>query len=628
MYSNFDIIVVGGGHAGCEAALAAARLGSKILIVTLDLNKFGQMSCNPAMGGIAKGQIVREIDALGGQSGIITDLSSLQFRMLNKSKGPAMWSPRAQCDKQLFSSLWRTALESHPNISFLQDSVEQLIVKKNKVTGIITSNNLSIFSNSVVLTCGTFLNGTIHIGRSQQFGGRLSEPNVIGLTSSLVKFGFKIKRFKTGTPPRVDCRSINLSKLKKQDGDENPSKFSFLPSISPVEKQLACYITQTNNLVHEILTDGFSESPLLDGTITGIGPRYCPSIETKIINFSGKDHHILFLEPEGRNSYEYYLNGFSSSLPVNVQIKAITEINGFENIHILKPAYAIEYDYFAPSELKLTLESKIIDNLFFAGQINGTTGYEEAAAQGLVAGINAHNKVKGLDYFILKRDQAYIGILIDDLITKPITEPYRMFTSRAEFRLLLRQDSADYRLTEVGYKLGLADKIRYKSFVSKYKALYKIGAFLKKHIVSPEFFSSNNGDTGSFKKERFRSEKLLQRPEVSIFDFLKQNSAFRKYLLINSSIGYSIFEISDLLTIDITIKYSDYFLKELKIVQKINSYLGFQINSKFDYSVINSITLEAKEKLTKIKPKTIGDAMNIDGVSFADIQTLLLYLNK
>ncbi|MEG1665977.1 tRNA uridine-5-carboxymethylaminomethyl(34) synthesis enzyme MnmG [Chryseobacterium sp.] len=615
----YDVIVVGAGHAGCEAAAAAANLGSKTLLVTMNMQTIGQMSCNPAMGGIAKGQIVREIDAMGGYSGIIADKSAIQFKMLNLSKGPAMWSPRTQNDRMLFAEEWRFALENTPNLDFFQDMVKSLIIENNKAVGVITSLGIEIRSKSVVLTNGTFLNGLIHVGDKQLGGGRMGEPRAFGITEQLVSLGFEAGRMKTGTPPRVDGRSLDYSKMEEQRGDQNPQKFSYLDSPK-LTKQLSCHIVYTNEAVHDILREGFDRSPMFNGTIQSLGPRYCPSIEDKINRFAERNRHQLFVEPEGWKTVEIYVNGFSSSLPEDVQIKAMKHIPGFENVKVFRPGYAIEYDYFPPTQLKHTLETKLVDNLYFAGQINGTTGYEEAAGQGLMAGINAHNKVHEKDEFILNRDEAYIGVLIDDLITKGTEEPYRMFTSRAEYRLLLRQDNADIRLTEKAYHLGLAKEERLKRVEEKIAKSQELETFLRETSLKPgiinpvlESMESNPVD------QAYRAAQFLTRPNITLekleeIDFIKEVSS--KY---NDEVREQA---------EVNIKYKGYIEKEKENVAKLNRLENVKIPEDFDYLKISSLSAEAKQKMNKVRPKTVAQAGRISGVSPADINVLLIYLGR
>lgn len=621
MFPEYDVIVVGAGHAGCEAAAAAANLGSKVLLVTMNMQTVAQMSCNPAMGGIAKGQIIREIDALGGYSGIVSDKSLIQFRMLNKSKGPAMWSPRTQNDRMLFSSTWRLLLEQ-TKIDFFQDTIGSFILKNNKIISVKTGLGHSISTKSVILTSGTFLNGTIHIGEKQFGGGRISEKNVTGITEQLVEFGFESSRLKTGTPPRLDGRTINYKKTEIQHGDNIISGFSYLniPKLS-VEEQLPCYITYTSNEVHEILKKGFDRSPMYCGRIGGIGPRYCPSIEDKINRFADKERHQLFIEPEGFNTVEIYVNGFSTSLPEEIQYEALRKITGLESVKMFRPGYAIEYDYFPPTQLKNTLETKIVENLFFAGQINGTTGYEEAACQGLVAGINAHQKVNDIEPFILKRNEAYIGVLIDDLISKGTEEPYRMFTSRAEYRTLLRQDNADLRLTEKSYYLGLASRERMEKVSAKRDAVSLLKDILSQITLSPDEVNSYLDSIGSAKiTEKQKFVKLLSRPDINIKD-LKQVSP-----LINTVLNKYDSEILE--QAEIQIKYERYIEKEEELVKKMNILEDMVIPESFDYGHISAISSEALQKFKKIKPKTLGQASRISGVNPSDVQILMVYMGR
>jgi tRNA uridine 5-carboxymethylaminomethyl modification enzyme len=620
----YDIIVVGAGHAGSEAAAAAANLGSRVLLITMDMTKIAQMSCNPAMGGIAKGQIIREIDALGGYSGIVTDRTMIQFRMLNKSKGPAMWSPRAQCDRMKFSDVWREMLEATKNVEFWQDMVTELIIEKKKVIGVITRMNVKFFAKAVILTNGTFINGLMHIGRNQQSGGRAGEPHSYGISDQLKKIGFNVGRMKTGTPARLDGRTIDFSILEEQKGDEEKGKFSFLDYELDYSNHMSCWITYTNNEVHRILEKGFKDSPLYAGIIKGIGPRYCPSIEDKIVTFADKENHQLFIEPEGLNTKEYYLNGFSSSLPADIQMRAIRKIKGLENVKIFRPGYAIEYDYFPPTQLKSTLETKSIKYLFFAGQINGTTGYEEAAAQGLMAGINAHLRIEGKNDFILGRDQAYIGVLIDDLVTKGVDEPYRMFTSRAEYRILLRQDDADERLTNLGYNLGLADSIRMKLVKEKIKIRDRIIEILKEESIEPAKINRKLKVLKSKEiKQRTKSISLILRPEIKIMDLIEEIPGLKK---LEKTIIRRKKEIIE--SAEINIKYEGYIKREKNLADKIKRLERIKIDEKIDYSKIKSISTEARQKLKKIKPKTIGQARRISGVSPADISVLLVYMGR
>ena len=616
---TYDVIVVGAGHAGCEAAAAAANLGSKTMLITMNMQTIGQMSCNPAMGGIAKGQIVREIDAMGGFSGIVADKSAIQFKMLNLSKGPAMWSPRTQNDRMKFAEEWRYILENTPNLDFFQDMVKSLIINNGKVEGVITSLGIEIKGKSVVLTNGTFLNGLIHVGDKQLGGGRMGEPKAYGITEQLVDLGFEAGRMKTGTPVRVDGRSLNYSKMEEQAGDKNPQKFSYLDTPK-LKKQRSCYITYTNETVHEILRTGFDKSPMFNGTIQSIGPRYCPSIEDKINRFAERNRHQLFAEPEGWNTVEVYVNGFSSSLPEDVQLKALHHVPGFEKAKIFRPGYAIEYDYFPPTQLKHTLETKLIQNLYFAGQINGTTGYEEAAGQGLMAGINAHNKVHEKDEFVLSRDEAYIGVLIDDLITKGTEEPYRMFTSRAEYRLLLRQDNADIRLTEKAYNLGLAKEERLKNMEEKVAKSSELEEFLRETSLKPGIINPIlEANESSPVDQAYRAAQILTRPNLSLekltaIDFIKEkveqyNEEQKEQAEIN-------------------IKYKGYIEKERDNVAKLQRLETIRIPEDFDYSKISSLSAEAKQKLNKIQPKTIAQAGRISGVSPADINVLLIYLGR
>ena len=615
----YDVIVVGGGHAGCEAAAAAANLGSKTMLVTMNMQTIGQMSCNPAMGGIAKGQIVREIDALGGYSGIIADKSAIQFKMLNLSKGPAMWSPRTQNDRMLFAEEWRLALENTPNLDFFQDMVKNIIIENGKVAGVITNIGVEIRGKAVVLTNGTFLNGLIHIGEKQFGGGRMGEPKAFGITEQLVSLGFEAGRMKTGTPVRIDGRSLDYSKMEEQKGDENPQKFSYLDTPK-LKEQRSCYITYTNETVHDILRSGFDRSPMFNGTIQSIGPRYCPSIEDKINRFAERNRHQLFVEPEGWKTVEIYVNGFSSSLPEDIQAKALRHVPGFENAKIFRPGYAIEYDYFPPTQLKHTLETKLIENLFFAGQINGTTGYEEAAGQGLIAGINAHNKVHGKDEFTLSRDEAYIGVLIDDLITKGTEEPYRMFTSRAEYRLLLRQDNADIRLTEKSYNIGLASEERLKKVEEKIKKSGELEEFLKELSLKPNIINPILEENESNPVDQaYRASQILTRPNINLEKLSKIE------IIGNKAREYSE-EIQE--QAEINIKYKGYIEKEKENVAKLQRMENIKIPDDFDFSKVASLSSEALQKMNNIRPKNIAQASRISGVSPADINVLLIYLGK
>ena len=615
----YDVIVVGAGHAGCEAAAAAANMGSKTLLITMNMQTIGQMSCNPAMGGIAKGQIVREIDAMGGYSGIVADKSAIQFKMLNLSKGPAMWSPRTQNDRMQFAEEWRLALENTPNLDFFQDMVKSLIIENNQVAGVVTSLGISIKGKSVVLTNGTFLNGLIHVGDQQLGGGRMGEPRAFGITEQLVSLGFEAGRMKTGTPPRVDGRSLDYSKMEEQKGDEVPQKFSYTDTPK-LTKQLSCHIVYTNETVHDILREGFDRSPMFNGTIQSIGPRYCPSIEDKINRFAERNRHQLFVEPEGWKTVEIYVNGFSSSLPEDIQIKAMRHIPGFENVKVFRPGYAIEYDYFPPTQLFHTLETKLIENLYFAGQINGTTGYEEAAGQGLIAGINAHNKVHDKGEFILNRDEAYIGVLIDDLITKGTEEPYRMFTSRAEYRLLLRQDNADIRLTQKAFELGLAKEDRLKRVHEKIEKSNELEHFLKETSLKPGVINPIlNSIESSPVDQAFRAAQILTRPNMNLhkleeIDFIKEVSQQYEEEIKEQA--------------EINIKYKGYIEKEKENVAKLNRLETIKIPEDFDFTKISSLSSEAKQKLTKVQPKTIAQAGRISGVSPADINVLLVYLGR
>ena len=626
MIPKYDVIVVGGGHAGCEAATAAANLGSKVLLITMDMTKYAQMSCNPAMGGIAKGQIVREIDALGGYSGIVADKTTIQFRMLNRSKGPAMWSPRAQNDRFRFAEEWRDILENTDNLDLWQDAVTSLIIKNKRVEGVKTKIGIEFFSETVILTNGTFLNGLIHIGSSQMKGGRIGEAASYNLSDQLFDAGFKTGRLKTGTPVRIDGRTIDFSKFTEQEGEDGYNKFSYLPGTETKLKKRSCWITYTSPQVHKELEQGFDISPMFDGTIQSTGPRYCPSIESKLITFSEKEKHQLFLEPEGEKTIEYYLNGFSSSLPWDVQLKGLRKIPGFEKAKIFRPGYAIEYDYFEPTQLHHTLETKKIKNLFFAGQINGTTGYEEAGAQGIISGINAHLKVHAPeDEFILKRNEAYIGVLIDDLVTKGVDEPYRMFTSRAEYRILLRQDNADIRLTEKAYKLGLASPDRLKLLQQKTDLISEIIQYVKKLSIKPSAVNQLLTSKGTTElKQGVKLHDIILRPQISIFDLIEYVNPFQEFLKrVPEDRKREILEGAE-----ISIKYEGYINREKNLADKLDKFESINIQNKFNYGKLNSISTEGRQKLEKINPKTIGQAKRISGVSPSDINVLLVLLGR
>ena len=627
MNLHYDIIVVGGGHAGCEAAAAAANLGSRTLLLTMDMTKFAAMSCNPAIGGVAKGQIVREIDALGGQMGRITDLSTIQFRMLNRSKGAAMWSPRAQCDKARFSEEWRRTLENTQNLYIWQDTADGLLLDtssdKPRITGVKTRMGVTFEADAVILTNGTFLSGLMHCGRSNAEGGRAGDAASFGITEQLVELGFEAGRMKTGTPARLDARTIDFERLEPQYGDENPSKFSFSPDTEAVKYQLPCFLVYTSKEVHDTLRTGFEDSPLFNGTIQGIGPRYCPSIEDKLRTFAGKEQHQLFLEPEGRNTNEYYLNGFSSSLPYEVQINALHQIEGLEDVHVYRPGYAIEYDYFPPTQLLHTLETKLVDNLYFAGQINGTTGYEEAAAQGLMAGINAHRRLQGKEAVVLRRDEAYIGVLIDDLVTKGVDEPYRMFTSRAEYRILLRQDNADVRLTPIGYKIGLISEKRHEILLKKNRAVESLISFAHEQSVKAseicDYLKSVNSEPLTQGRKLY---DILLRNETTIAGLRTTLPKLDKFI-IREEISEEAIEEAEIL-----IKYRGYIEREKMIAEKLQRLENINIPEGFDFNTMNSLTIEARQKLSRIAPKTIGQASRIPGVSPADINVLLIKFGR
>ncbi len=620
MFPQYDVIVVGAGHAGCEAAAAAANMGMRVMLATMNMNTIAQMSCNPAMGGVAKGQLVREIDALGGYSGIVTDQTMIQFRMLNRSKGPAMWSPRAQSDRMRFAETWRLMLEQTPNVDFWQEMITGIVVKDKRAVGVKTSLGLEIPGKSVVLTNGTFLNGLIHIGEKNFGGGRSGERAAVGITAQLEELGFESGRMKTGTPPRIDGRSIDWERTEEQPGDDYPGKFSFT-NTQPLQKQRPCHITYTNAKTHEILRTGFDRSPMFNGAIQGLGPRYCPSIEDKINRFAERDRHQLFLEPEGWNTVEVYVNGFSSSLPEDVQYKAMQSIPGLENARMFRPGYAVEYDFFPPTQLSLSLETQLVKNLYFAGQINGTTGYEEAASQGLMAGINAALKVQEKDPLILKRDTAYIGVLIDDLVNKGTKEPYRMFTSRAEYRTLLRQDNADLRLTDIGYTIGLASDERYQKMLSKREQVQAYKKLLSEHSIAPDKVNGYLESIGSAPlKQKVKAQSILTRPKVKLAELVKASAPLQE--------AYQGLSIEAAEQCEIQVKYAGYIRKEQELAQKMMRLDEVLLPDDFDYSSLQSLSAEGREKLTQARPSSLGQASRISGVSPADISILMVYIGR